>query len=390
MTEQSKAMKIADPILFLSGIRWNFARQRHQHLAEGFARRHPVLFVEMGLSPAHLGRAGAETVVHWRNWARGVRAEGENLRIYAAPPALPFVRRFLGIQRINLRLMYRGVVRALAALNLDRPLVWVSDPYFGAIPPEMGKGMVVFDWIHAGGEEEESRRGRVYRALLAEVRNQADLIFTPSRLIMERHGAGDRRFHYLPHGVSEGWLHPAPVSPPPPEIVSLPRPILGFSGTIGPALDAVLLGALARLRPDWSFVLIGEIRSFPGVLPSAPNVYYLGPRPPRELPRYLGAFSAGIIPYRVGPETETVHPVKTYEYLAAGLPVVSTPLPEIRHLREVVGFAASPREFVARLEEEIGGDTPEKRAARRHFAHDNTWEKRVEEIERIIAETGKE
>ncbi|MCX6348008.1 MAG: glycosyltransferase [Candidatus Aureabacteria bacterium] len=379
-----------DPVLFLSGIRWDFARQRHQHLAEGFARRHPVLFVEMGLSPTHLLRPVKGTVSHWRNWMRGRQEAGKNLWIYTAPPALPFARRVLGIQRINLRFMYQGVGRALAALNMDRPLVWVSDPYFGAIPPEMRRGLVVFDWIHAGGEEEESRRGRVYRALLASVRDQADLIFTPSRLVMERYGAGDRRFHYLPHGVSEEWLQAAPGSPPPPEIASLPRPIIGFSGTVGPVLDAGLLGALARLRPDWSFVLIGEIRLFPGVLPSAPNIIYLGPRPPRELPRYLGAFSAGIIPYRVCPETETVHPVKTYEYLAAGLPVVSTPLPEIRHLAGTVDFAASAEDFIRSLEDLIAGDTPEKKEARRHFARDNSWAKRVEEIERIIAEVEKE
>jgi glycosyltransferase involved in cell wall biosynthesis len=376
-------MKLADPILFLSGIRWDFARQRHQHLAEGFARRHPVLFVEMGLSPAHLGRRGGGTVAHWRNWERGIRAEGENLRIYTAPPALPFARRFLGIQRANLRLMYRGVGRALAALKMPRPLIWVSDPYFGAIPPGLGRRMVIFDWIHSGGEEEASRRGRVYRALIASVRDQADLIFTPSRLVRERHGSGDGRFHYLPHGVSEEWFHSAPVPPPPDEIASLPRPVIGFSGTIGPALDAGLLGNLARLRPGWSFVLVGEKRI--GVCPLAPNIYYLGPRPPRELPNHLQSFSAGIIPYRVCPETETVHPVKTYEYLAAGLPVVSTPLPEIRHLRELVGFASSAEDFIRRLEESIAGDTPEKKAARRRFARESTWAKRVEEIERIIA-----
>lgn len=376
-------MEKTAPILFLSGIRWDFAPQRHQFLVRQFARRRPVLFVEMGLSPAHCLRSGRETVEHWRNWRRGVREMGENLWLCAAPPLLPFSRRFLGIQRLNRGILFGSVRRTLSALKLKSPLVWISDPYFGALPSGWAREGIVLDWIHFPAAEAACRRTRVYEALLDEVRAQADLILTPSRLILERCGARDRRFHYLPHGVAAAACADGTSAPPPLELASLPRPIVGFTGTVGPSFDGVLVGALARLRPNWSFVLVGERRI--DHAPRAANLLYLGPRPPGELPRYLGAFSAGIIPYRISAATETVHPIKTYEYLAAGLPVVSTPLPEIRHLSGRVSFAAAPEDFVRRLEEEMASDTPEKRESRRRFARDNTWEKRAEEIERLIA-----
>ncbi len=376
-------MNGAAPILFLSGIRWDFARQRHQRLAALLARRRPVLFLEMGFSPAHLLRQRRETAAHWRSSRRGLQKEGENLWISVGPPLLPGARRFLALQRLNRSLLYRRVRRKLRRLGLQKPLIWISDPYFGAPPAGWEREGVIFDWIHLPVAEPPSRRTVVYRALLEEVCASADLVFTPSRLVLERRGARDPRFHYLPHGVDPAFFGAGPEAPAPSPLAALPRPVVGFAGTMGQSFDGELVAALARSRPDWSFVLVGEARS--ALLPRGPNILSAGPCPPRDLPRWLEAFSAGIIPYRVDPATETVHPVKTYEYLAAGLPVVSTPLPEIAHLAGLVAFAANPEDFARRLEEEMQGDTPAKRAARRGFARENTWEKRAEEIERIIA-----
>ena len=97
-------------------------------------------------------------------------------------------------------------------------------------------------------------------------------------------------------------------------------------------------------------------------------------------------FRSGIIPYLVSPATRTVNPVKTFEYLAAGLPVVSTSLPELEPLRGMIELADGRDEFITSLEKVLREDTLEKQNQRIQFAQKNSWKSRMEEIERIIEE----
>ncbi len=370
-------------ILFLSGIRWEFGRQRHQHLAALFARRNRVLFVEMALSPANLLKEPSLTRIHWKNWKKGLREIRPGLFRYTAPPVLPLGRSFFTINRFNQVLIRSGVKRTMKRLGFEKPLVWISDPYFSAFSGRKDGALTIFDWIHDDPGSPASRIARVYRRLLEETLAGADLIFTPTRAIAEREGENDPRYRYLPHGVDWNTFSRPPEEIPK-ELKVNPGPIIGFSGTVGPTLNFDLIGGLAEARPEWSFVFLGEIRRDPGVLRKTPNIVFLGPREYRELPRYLNGFQAGIIPYRIGPETSTVHPVKTYEYLAAGLPVVSTPLPELDHLGEMIETAAGTEEFIAALDRVLREDNPEKRQARREFARKNSWEKRMGSIEKTI------
>ncbi|MDP8237006.1 MAG: glycosyltransferase [Candidatus Erginobacter occultus] len=371
-------------ILFLSGIRWEFSFQRHQQIATLLARRNRVLFFEIGLSPANLIKEPAVTLRHWKRWLRGPEEIHPRLFRCTAPPVFPLNRSVIAVNRINQEITFRAARRAGKKLGMTPDLVWISDPYFSRFALRRGRALTVFDWIHDEGEIEGSRLDRVYRRLRGECLKGADLVFTPSRMIYDRQGQNDPRFHLVPHGVN---LPPGPVpaSPPPEDISSIPSPIIGFIGTIGPAVDLELLDFLARSKPDWSWVLIGETRTDPGKIPTRPNVYFLGPKKPEELSRYLSRFSAGIIPYRVNSLTETVHPVKTYQYLAAGLPVVSSRLPELAGLGDLVRREDDPAGFLRALEEILAADREEARQPRRDFARGNSWEKRVEEIGKIIA-----
>jgi len=374
-------------ILFLSGIRWKFSRQRHQFLATLFSRRNRVLFVEMALSPAHLLKEGRSTAAHWRNWQKGVRIIQPNLFLYTAPPILPFGRSFSAVNNLNQRFICRGAKKAMKLIGMKRPVFWISDPYFSSFVREQGQRLTIFDWIHDDPGGTESRIGRVYRSLRAEIIRRSDIIFTPSRIIYERHGRNDPRFYLVPHGVDLDSFFPreSPSSIPA-DLETVPLPRIGFSGTIGPAVDRELLNSLAGKLPGYSFVIIGPVQGNVDTLKRRPNVYFLGSRDRKDLPRYLEHLSAGIIPYTISRRTETVHPVKTYEYLAAGLPVVSTNLPELRDLTGTIELADSPDDFLRRLERVLKEDSPEKRAQRQIFARENSWKSRMKKIERIIEE----
>ncbi len=374
-------------ILFLSGVPWEFSWQRHQEIARRFSRRNRVLYVEMGISPVGLWKEKTATLRHWKKWKRGVREIGHNLYLYPGPPMLPLGRSYLPINHINQRLIFNGVERALTELEMTNPLVWIGDPYFSIFCRDRGQRLTIFDWIHDDPEEEQSRKSLVYRSLRAEIIQRSNVIFTPSRLIYERHGRNDPRFSLVPHGVAldSFSLRDEPL-PIPVNLESIPPPRIGFLGTVGPTVDRELLNFLAEKLPGYSFVIIGPVQGNVAALKRRPNIYFLGPRDRKELPRYLKHLSAGIIPYVVSRRTKTVHPVKTYEYLAMGLTVVSTDLPELRHLQETIELASSPEDFLRRLQRALKEDSPEKRAQRMKVAQGNSWESRMEVIERIIEE----
>ena len=139
-----------------------------------------------------------------------------------------------------------------------------------------------------------------------------------------------------------------------------------------------MLAEAARAHPEWAFVLIGPVDTDVSLLSSLTSVLLTGRRPYSELPAYLGCFDIAVIPFRINSLTTGVNPVKLYEYLAAGRPVVSSDLPEVRAFRPQVAIANSSAEFVSRLEEELAADSPGKRAERLLLAGEHSWSARAE------------
>jgi|SRR5581483_3282827 len=153
-----------------------------------------------------------------------------------------------------------------------------------------------------------------------------------------------------------------------------------------------LLVSLARTRPDWSFALVGPIGAGDpstdvSALSGLSNVHLLGARPYEGLPAVLRAADAAIIPYAVNDLTTSVFPMKVYEYLAAGLPVVATPLPSLRGV-DGIAVADGAEAMAARLAELMAGDTAERRRERSRLASGHSWEARLEEMAEVLASHG--
>lgn len=151
---------------------------------------------------------------------------------------------------------------------------------------------------------------------------------------------------FIPCGVDFEMFHDADVEVPA-DVAVLPRPIIGYFGSITDRLDMALVGRVAREFPEASVVLVGPVHLDPGMLPRAENLHYLGLRPHPALPAYARAFSVGLIPFHLNEANRKLNPVKTLEYLAAGLPVVAVALPDLkRFYAGVVRLAGDHEEFV--------------------------------------------
>src|SRR5262249_39293502 len=147
---------------------------------------------------------------------------------------------------------------------------------------------------------------------------------------------------FVSHGVDVAHFSRAldPALAPPADAAGLGRPVIGFFGLLAEWIDLGLLAGIARARPQWTLLLIGKANVDTSALRALPNVRLLGQKPYATLPAYCRAFDVGVIPFRVDELTVRANPLKLREYLAAGLPVVSTDLPEVRKYAGLVRLAA--------------------------------------------------
>jgi glycosyltransferase involved in cell wall biosynthesis len=182
----------------------------------------------------------------------------------------------------------------------------------------------------------------------------------------------------IPHGVDAAHFETAcdPKLEVAEEIANLPRPVIGFWGLIQDWVDVGLLARVARMRPDWSFVTIGEVRIDVSELRHCHNFHFLGRQPYVRRPSFARGFDVGMIPFVLNDLTRAVNPIKLQEYLRAGLPVVSTPLPEVRDQFGVFR-GADAESFVSSCEAALN---QVRGAGRRPMSNVDSWDDKVEQI----------
>ncbi len=359
-----------------------------QHLMSRLARDNRVLFVEsLGLRRPQL--AGRDLARIWRRLRRGLAPPRAADGLHVLSPLVLPLHSHAAVRALNRRLLRAQVRRAAHRLGMGRAILWAYVPQAEALIEALDPELVVYhcvdDAAAVAGIDGESFRATERRFVA-----QADLVLASAPALAARMRELSENVLYAPN-VADTDLFARALDPGPagagadPAVAALPRPRILFTGAIvATKLDVPLLAALALARPEWSFALVGPVgpgdpRTDLSALRDVPNIHLLGPRTYAQLPNALLAADAGLIPYARNPITESVFPMKVYEYLAAGLPVVATPLPALADVAEVA--TAPDAEGIARLlEEAIAADSPERRAERSRAAAAHSWERRLEEI----------
>jgi glycosyltransferase involved in cell wall biosynthesis len=231
--------------------------------------------------------------------------------------------------------------------------------------------------------------GDYIRDLEARLIDSADLVLATSQLLVDHKSRPGRRAILLPQGVDFAHFHSAAAGgvPEPEEFAQVPEPRILFMGLLAPWVDVDLLAKVAKEYPKASLVLIGPVRADIEVLRKAPNVYFLGPRAYEELPPYLVHCDAALIPFRDDALTRYVNPLKLLEYMAAGLPVISTALPHVTALDGLVYCARSDEEFLAQVGQALAGFSPERRARCVAAARENGWDRRADQFSALLQES---
>ena len=378
-------------IVCLSRQDWHAAlpTNRQQVMARAGRRGHAVLFVETG---HFLGR-------HLWTLARGPGRRslarrllvGEevapNVRVRKAPNVLPWGQKYERASAVN-RAVTSAVVRRLAARAPGPVVLWLYDPCASRRAGAYGEAAAVYDCVDDYAEQvgSEARRRALVAAADERAAANSSLVFTTTTPLYRRHRRLNGRTYLVPNaGDYEHFEGAADRATAAPETRGLARPVLGFAGNFaGPKVDLALVRAVAAARPDWTVLLIGpappERAADLAEVCELPNVRWVGPRPYAELPRYVAAFDVALIPYASNAYTRSCFPLKLYEYLAAGKPVVASGLPELRGMEPDVVVADGVQEFVRAVEAALDRTRPEDGRRRGALAARNSWETRTERL----------
>ena len=196
----------------------------------------------------------------------------------------------------------------------------------------------------------------------------------------------------IPNGANfERFVQAAQPQPLPDDMQGIPHPIFGFVGALQSCIEYGYLEAAAKARPDWSFVLIGKEK--PGVdlsaLHAMPNVHFLGLKPNEQLPLYLAHFDACLNLFAKSDLSKDVSPLKFYEYLATGRPIVSTKQPDqILQYAPLIEIADSQEEFISACEKSCSDTAPEQIDARIEAGRACSWDSRVAQMCGILEGQG--
>lgn len=344
----------------------------------------------------------------WRSYLRSFRVHpperiSDNLVRIKAPPMLPLAVSLVSrafhdtVARLSISLsknvLERHIKSCLSELGLSPSILWIHSPYDFPLVGRFGERIVCY---RTSDEVSLYPENTPFRALLEELEREniarAQLVFASSRSQLDKRKAMHPHTYLLPNAAdfdlfSRAW---ACEHARPPDMQGISPPTIGFMGVIDHRFDFELVHAIAQTRPGWSIVLLGLVRSNcsdkMARLLQLPNVRWLGHKSRDELPTYLAFFDVAMIPYLVTTLTNTMYFWKLHEYLAAGLPVISTPLHEVKFLSPPVRLVHSAEEAVKAIERELAQDCAEKREGRVDIARANSWDVRVEAMQTLIEE----
>ncbi len=394
-------------IVCISSLDWEAMWTSKQQIMRRLAQTNRVLYVQEPVTML----APFKVPARWRRWAATVprvdRVEA-GLWTLTPPPLLPFGNIRPEVNRANQALLSGYVRWAMNRLYFDEEYIfWTYLPTSLALLDRLGApgltasvpaaaasrrpSLVVYHCVDEHSAFPGFVSPEVVKGYDDELTRRADLVITTAEnLRLSREAINPHTYTVLNAADVEIFNQALdPDLPLPADMAAIPAPRLGVVGMHDSRLDLDALEAIAQADPSWQIVLIGPVKS--GQVDEArlrpwPNIHLLGEKARANLPGYLKGMAVALVPYKANELTRNIFPLKLFEYLAAGLPVVVGGLPELRRFVGVIGVADGPSDYPRLVQRAIAEDGPDKRASRVSLAAENTWDHRVEEISGLVEE----
>jgi glycosyltransferase involved in cell wall biosynthesis len=376
-------------VLCFSLSDWHGNWGSRQQVMVRLARRgYRVLFVERQAGIEHLIRYPDLLIRRLARWREGV-VELEDRLWIASPPALLPGRYYARVlNRLNQWILVRWVCPVMRGLAIEGPILWLYKPEQWPLIGRLGERLCVYHCIDEFTAGTKGRKRRTIADQEDRLLEKADLVFANSALTFEKKRSRNEHTYRVPSGVDVAHFQAMGEGAPVHEALNgIEHPIAGYIGNINDKLDIPLLAEVARLLPEWQFVFVGQAfsqRTDLASLWSRPNVNWLGKRPFVDMPSLVAGMDVCMLPYVDSELGWYRSPLKLYEYLAAGKPVVSTEHPEAREFADVVEIASGAAAYAAALARAAQEDSPERARKRAAIAGQHSWDRRVDDMERAI------
>lgn len=301
------------------------------------------------------------------------------------PFVLPFHDNKI-IHVINNFLLLRILKSKMKKLNFLEPVIITSSPIMYALFGKLGERSSHYICL-----DDYSLFNGAFHSLIQFEKYTLDKVnssFSVSKPLLLSRLPKSGINNFLPQGVDLNHFTPKRKNSIQ-RFKGMKSPIIGFFGLISEWVDLEIIIHLAKTLPDYSIVLIGDTVIDTSVLKQFPNINFTGKVSYELLPEYASEFSVGIIPFKINDLTKAVNPLKLIEYLALGLPVVTTPMDEVIQFKDYICIAKEKEEFVQMVKNEILSDSDSKREQRRKMASNYSWDSITHELGKIILSTEK-
>ena len=366
-------------------------KNRHQ-LMSRFAREMPVLYVEPWRGLRRVRRTLINGLEPPKLDSQQPAGSGFGQLRVLASASLPPVSTSKLLGGLTQHLWLRAIRSAARDAGIDHPILWISHPRYASAIGRLGETKSIYHIVDEYGgytNQEERSRHRLWKAEQA-VLNQVDLAIAVSHTLVDAKSGHGADVHLVENAVDfdafDAWRDNRAV---PDDIAAIDSPRLGYCGLIGKRLNLDLIDRLAAAKPEYAIVLVGRVDERgcgEGLarLRAHENVHFLGEKPVNEVPAYVSSLDVGLLPYEINLETNNISPLKMYEYLAAGLPVISTAIPAAERQRDNVTICNTTDGFIDACRDALSNPNEDAVRQRLTFAERNSWDARVEEISLLI------
>ena len=378
-------------IICISTADWEDFWTRKQRFMLKFAQQNnKVLYIEQQM---HVLGYLKHFRLHWKRvylWLFGSREIFENLFVYTLPILLPFYKKSPVINKINHLFALALIRREAKKLRLKNPILWIYPPESNVLIGKFNEKAVVYDCVDEWSAFKGMLKKRVIQEFEKRLLLKADLVIVTAQPLYESKKKLTRNVYLVPNAAEPAHFAKASIEETevPKEIAQLKKPIIGFVGSIQYWIDFDLIRYIALARLDWTIVLIGPVGRLAEVekIKDIPNIHLLGKKDYECLPNYLKAFDVCINPFIIDEVGENVSPLKLYEYLATGKPIVSVNMPEAEKFGELVRIGHTKEDFLNKLEEAVSEDNAELVQKRISLSLQHSWSKRFSILNDIIEE----
>jgi glycosyltransferase involved in cell wall biosynthesis len=360
---------------------WYHHPHSKNHLLKRYALRNKVLFVNsisMGLPSLTNPDFFLKIRRKFKSYTRWLRKVPEGLWVMT-PVNVPLYGSKIG-RWLNRIVLVAQLRLAMLLLRISHPILWVAIPTAAEMAGRLGEKLLLYQVSDKYDANEDSAlSAQVIRRYDRQLKDAADVVLYSGRKLF--HEATEPHRFFLEQAVDfEHFSDLKGESAV--ELDGIPHPILGYFGTMDYVMDTDLMAEVARLRPDWHWVLLGLKSNLVRI--SAPNIHFLGSKTYGDLPRYVGQFDVCVLPWREkNVFTSYGSAIKVREYLATGKPVVMAPLYEYLQTPGLRFYRGS-QEFIAQIEAALQENSPALVAQRQAIVKDGTWDQRASQLAALI------